>query len=76
MNPSLGSGSSDAVTARPADLRARKYRESGLRPNPVGGEGMTGVLEITEGQKHGVRLYDAEDPPRELELVEWPSPWV
>ncbi len=35
MNPSVGSGSSNAVTARPADLRARKYQESGLRPNPV-----------------------------------------
>ncbi len=28
-------GSSNAVAARPADLRARKYHESGLRPNPV-----------------------------------------
>ncbi len=37
MDPSVGSGSSNAVTARPAGLRARKYRESGLRPNPVGG---------------------------------------
>jgi hypothetical protein len=35
MNPSVGSGSSNAVTARPADLGARKYHESGLRPNPV-----------------------------------------
>ncbi len=37
MNPSVGPGSSNAVTARPADLRARKCHESGLRPNPVGG---------------------------------------
>lgn len=25
-----------------------------------------GALEITEGQKHGLRLYDADAPPREL----------
>jgi hypothetical protein len=37
MDPSVGSGSSNAVTTRPAGLRARKCRESGLRPNPVGG---------------------------------------
>ena len=24
------------------------------------------MLEITEGQKHGVLLYDVEDPPREI----------
>ena len=33
--PLRGPGSSDAVTARPADLGARKRHESGLRPNPV-----------------------------------------
>jgi hypothetical protein len=37
MNPSVGSGSSNAVTARPADLGARECHESGLRPDPVGG---------------------------------------
>jgi hypothetical protein len=35
MDPSVGFCSSDAVTARPADLRTRKRHESGLRPNPV-----------------------------------------
>lgn len=38
-----------------------------------------GVLEITQGQKHGVRLYDAENPPRELlepRLPAAPMKWL
>ena len=37
MDPSVGPGSSNAVTARRADLGARKCYENGLRPDPVGG---------------------------------------
>jgi hypothetical protein len=37
MDPSVGSGFSNAVSARPADLGARKCHEGGPRPNPVGG---------------------------------------
>ncbi len=74
MDPSVGPGSSSAVTARPADLGARKCHESGLRPDPVGGirpdgggrpDGgvRPGGGEAIERQKHSLYLYDFEDPP-------------
>ena len=53
MNPSVGPGSSNAVTARPADLRARKCHESGLRPNPVGGIRPDGGVRPDGGRGHG-----------------------
>ena len=64
INPSVGSGSSNAVTARPADLRARKYHESGFRPNPVGGVRPDGEVrpdggEAMERQKHGPSFHDS-----------------